>query len=142
MSKTYLDELSARNPSASQLLFASFLAALRELGLINFAVVNEAARLAGERLIRIYGGSGSKKDLVSRAAELMQLGVFEVEDDGEKIVFKMRSDTCRVCPKAVGGLELPVKLCPLPGLLGGYSGARPLLERVRREGGYCVIEFI
>ncbi len=121
-------------------LVASALAAFREEGVLNYAIVTSSMRKAGERLALIYGRPLDPLEALRRAQELLELaGKVEVEDRGDHYYVRVATKTCRVCPKAVGGLELPGRLCPLPGLFSGFAGLEPDLEGTRKDGAYCVI---
>lgn len=134
-----IEEIARRGVKPLHAFVALMLAALREFGVINFGVVHEVTKQVGEKMASLYGRGGNPSESLERAASLLEVGEFEVVPDRSSTLFRLKSDTCRVCPKGVGGLELPGKLCPLVGLLAGYSGMKA--EEARKEGSYCVIEF-
>ncbi len=121
-----------------QAFVASLMAAFREVGVLNFGVVYIATENVGRRLASIYGREDSPGKSLTKIAEMLELGEYRLEEGGGEIVFAMKSESCRLCPRRVGGLELPGKLCPLPGLLSGFAGVRAEQD-VKREGEYCVI---
>ncbi|QOJ78607.1 hypothetical protein IG193_07570 [Infirmifilum lucidum] len=132
--------LEERGVTPLHVLVASALAAFREEGVLNYALVTSSMQKAGERLALVYGRPPDPLEALRRAHELLQFaGGVEVEDRGGHYYVRVATRTCRVCPKAVGGLELPGRLCPLPGLLSGFAGLRPDLEGTRKDGTYCVI---
>lgn len=135
----HIEEIKRRGAKPLHVFTAYLLASLRDLGVINYGVVQRTTRHVGQKLALIYGRDSSAAEAIVRAAELLEVGRFEVLSGGESVIFRLKSNTCRICPKGVGELELPGRLCPLVGLLGGFSGAEA--EEARREGGYCVIEF-
>lgn len=102
-----------RGVTLPRALVASLLASLRKEGLLNFAVMASAARRAGERPARLYGTPRGSVAALGRANELLQFaGDVELEDSGSSVVVGVVARTCRICPKTVGGLELP--RAPLP----------------------------
>lgn len=133
------EEVHRRGVTPLHAFIAFLLAALREFGVINYGVVQEVTRKVGEKMAAVYGRTDDSHESIRRIAELLEVGEFEVQSNGSKTVFRLKSSTCRFCPKGVGGLELPGKLCPFVGLLAGFSGTKS--TEARREGSYCVIEY-
>jgi len=121
-----------------QAFVASLITAFREIGVLNFGVVYMATEKVGRRLAAIYGREDSPAKSLRKIAEILELGEYKLEERENAITFAMKSETCRLCPRRVGGLELPGKLCPLPGLLSGFAATRAEQD-VRREGEYCII---
>ncbi len=134
-----VEEIIRRGVKPLHAFVALMLAALREFGVINFGVVHEVTKQVGEKMALIYGRGSSPSESLEKAASLLEVGQFEVVPNQGNLLFMLKSSTCRVCPKGVGGLELPGKLCPLVGLLAGFSGMKA--EEARKEGSYCVMEF-
>jgi hypothetical protein len=130
--------LERKSVKPVQAFVASLMAAFREVGVLNFGVVYIATENVGRRLASIYGRESSPGKSLARIAEMLELGEYRLEEGEGEIVFAMKSESCRLCPRRVGGLELPGKLCPLPGLLSGFAGVRAEQD-VKREGEYCVI---
>ncbi|PLJ77925.1 hypothetical protein [Infirmifilum sp. SLHALR2] len=132
--------LEERKVTPLHAFVASALAAFREEGVLNYAILTSSMQKVGERLSQIYGRPADPLEALRRATDLLQLaGSVEVEDRADHYLVKVATGTCRLCPKAVGGLELPGRLCPLPGLLAGFAGLKPDLEGTRRDGAHCVI---
>ena len=130
--------LESKGVKPMQAFVASLIAAFREVGVLNFGVVYMATEKVGKRLAAIYGREDSPAKSLTKVVEMLELGEFKVEEQEGGLVFAMRSESCRLCPRRVGGLELPGKLCPLPGLLSGFAGVPAELD-VKRDGEYCVI---
>ncbi|MEM1852925.1 MAG: hypothetical protein QW394_07235 [Thermofilaceae archaeon] len=137
----HLDEIKRRGVSPYQVLFASMLATMREYRILSYVTVCGIMSDVGKRLAGIYGREDGLAGTLRRIAELLEVGEFEVAENPEGVTFAIKTSTCRICPRGVGGLTLPEKLCPLVGLLAGYAGIDYRPDDHRREGGYCIIEF-
>lgn len=119
---------------------ASSLATFREEGVLNYAIVTKAMENVGRRLRTLYGLDGQPVEVILKSNKVLRLAEYlEVEEDPQYIFTKILTKSCNICPRAVGGLELPGRLCPFPGLLSGLTGLKPDLEGTKREGDFCKI---
>ncbi|MEM4791207.1 MAG: hypothetical protein QXQ60_04470 [Thermofilum sp.] len=136
-----VSEIERRGANPYQVLLATMLASMGEHRILSYVIVCGVMNDVGRKLAGIYGRGDGLAGSIRKVAELFEVGEYELVEEEGKVAFKVKTDTCRICPKGVGGLTLPEKLCPLVGLLSGYAGVNHRLESHRREGGYCIIEF-
>ena len=148
-------------------LFASFLAALEDAGVLNQAVVNFMAKRAGRnlhaylkvmKLLRSDGGTSFErfKSLVESVNDALAIGErVEVHlRDGDTVLVGLGGRFCRYCPKGVGLAEIPGTACPFPRLIEAiarleglnvsyepFSGPEGRVAAVRKEGGLCWIQY-
>jgi hypothetical protein len=114
--------------------FASFFGGLGELGMLNQGSINIVAKRAAEYLYAyldakdilpdmnaIPGDTSVEviKNLVLYVNKIMSLvGEYDLQQvDEEQVVLLITENTCRICPKGVGGAEVKGTLCPIPSLL-------------------------
>jgi hypothetical protein len=114
--------------------FSSFFAGLAELGMINQGSINIVARRAADYLYSyleakeilpdmnaVPGESSTEiaKNLFLYINKILSLvgeyDLKEVEDN--QAVLLLAGDTCRICPKGVGGAAVKGTLCPIPSLI-------------------------
>ncbi|MGC9146465.1 MAG: hypothetical protein ACP5GL_01415 [Infirmifilum sp.] len=129
-----------RNVTPLHAFIASSLASFREEGVLNYAIVTRAMENVGKKLLNIYSFSNNPKEAILEANELLHFAEqLSLEEDTLHLYVKVTTSSCNICPKAVGGLELPGRLCPLAGFFSGITGLKPDLENTGREGGFCKI---
>ncbi|QOJ78552.1 hypothetical protein IG193_07290 [Infirmifilum lucidum] len=120
---------------------AKALAAFREEGFLKYAIVKGAMARVGKSLADIYGKPEDPAQAVMFLNGLLGFaGRLEARLDGNTLRVVIDSSTCRICPRVVGGAELTEPLCPMPGLLSGYLGARLNGIGLRKEGQTCIVE--
>jgi hypothetical protein len=141
--------------------FSSFFAGLAELGMINQGSINIVARRAAEYLYSyldakeilpdmsaVPGDTPTEvaKNLILYINKILSLvGEYEFKDteDGMAVLL-ITGNTCRVCPKGVGGAEVKGTLCPIPSLvesLVNKIAGKEMLDLVttgiEKEGPSC-----
>ncbi len=124
--------------------FSSFFAGLAELGMINQGSINIVARRAAEYLYSYLDAKEILPDLAAVPGEttaevaknlflyinkiLSLVGEYDLKEteDGQAVLL-LSGNTCRICPKGVGGAEVKGTLCPIPSLVEG------LVNRIAQE---------
>jgi hypothetical protein len=114
--------------------FSSFFAGLAELGMINQGSINIVARRAADYLYSyleakeilpdmaaVPGGTSTEiaKNLFLYINKILSLvGEYDLKEteDGQALLL-LSGNTCRICPKGVGGAEVKGTLCPIPSLV-------------------------
>ncbi len=157
------EKIEERQLQPHHIFLASFLAGLNEMGMLNQASVNVAARRAGRYLaeyVRVRGGlpepAGTAAETAQRYVahldELMGLGTkLEIGQENGTTWCKVVSNGCRFCPKGVGEAELEGTLCPYPGLIEefvnqllpeGQSLSLVMINRrpLAKEEGVCLVQ--
>ena len=141
--------------------FASFFAGLGELGMLNQGSINIVAKRAAEYLYAyldakeilpdmhlVPGDSQPEviKNLVLYVNKILSLvGEYDLQQvDDEQFVLLITGNTCRICPKAVGGAAVKGTLCPIPSLLENLLNKiaqRDIVELItngiEKDGGTC-----
>jgi hypothetical protein len=124
--------------------FASFFGGLGELGLVNQGSINIVSKRAAEYLYSFLDAKDILpdmdtvpgdttvdivKNLILYVNKILSLvGEYDLRQvDGDQVVLLISGNTCRICPKGVGGAELKGTLCPVPTLLEG------LINRIAQE---------
>ncbi len=127
-----------RQLKATNIFIASFIAGLNEMGLLNQANVLWASRRAGRSLsecARLRGLMNQApadvyekaKFFLEKLVEMLDLAVRkEIKLEGDILSIKIYKNTCKFCPKGVGGAQLEGTLCPYPGMMHEYL--KKLLE--------------
>ncbi len=149
-----LKEYKKRGLKPFHVFIASSLALFRRYGALNLGVMTITMEEVGRRLAAIALGEDPGLRSVDEAVEalnrMLELNSrLTVSVEGDGIVVRSGSETCRICPRGVGELELPGSLCPYIGLIRGFlasiSGVELELadpqEPVKKDGGDCVIEY-
>jgi hypothetical protein len=145
--------------------FVSFFAGLGELGMLNQGSINIVAKRAAEYLyayleakeilpdLNSVPGSTSTeviKNLILYINKILSLvGEYDLQQvDEEKVALLITGDTCRICPKGVGGAEVKGTLCPIPSLIENLINKiaqKEILELltagIEKEGGICKAHF-
>lgn len=151
-----LKEYKKRGLKPFHAFIASSLALFRRYGALNLGVMTITMEEVGRRLAAIAlsedpglrsAGEAEAVEALNRMLELNSRLTVSVEGDG--VVVRSGRETCRICPRGVGELELPGSLCPYLGLIRGFlasvSGVELGLadpqEPVKKDGGDCVIEY-
>ena len=147
------------NANAYHVYIACMLARFRELGLLKFGIIKSAAESTGNCLARYVAEQGVSFSNVEEALEFINdvMGFSDevrLEARGSSAIEVMfHKDSCRICPRQIGGLELPGPACPNVGFVKGYLEGLGLvklkenfnIERgetpVRFQNGYCVISY-
>lgn len=145
--------------------FSSFFGGLAELGLINQGSINIVAKRAGEHLYSyleakdilpdlsaVPGNTPTEiaKNLILFINKILSFaGEYEFKDveDGQAALL-IAENTCRICPKDVGGAEVKGTLCPIPNLVEGLVNKlaqQDMLELItngiEKEGPTCKAYF-
>lgn len=124
--------------------FSSFFAGLAELGMINQGSINIVARRAAEYLYSYLEAKEILPDMAAVPGEtttevaknlflyinkiLSLVGEYDLKDSGEgQAVLLLAGNTCRICPKGVGGAAVKGTLCPIPSLV------ERLVNKIARE---------
>lgn len=157
VSMSICQEYEKRKLKPYHILIATSLALFRRYGALNFGVVNVAMEETGRKLAQLAlkerGEEIRGRDipgLVSLLNEMLGMNSeLEAELTGDTLTVKSRTSLCKLCPKGVGGLELPGRLCPYVGLIRGFVEEIANLsldvdfngEFFKKEGGYCVIKY-
>lgn len=126
MYKTKLDRtlrvIKERDVGLQGLMLASMISSLDRLGLLTQGTV---AALAGDftpKLCAYFIHKGIiKKDMnVKDILDTMfrsfgyKYGEYKIETKDNEVLVNIVTDKCKVCPKGVGGAEIPGTACPLP----------------------------
>lgn len=141
--------------------FSSFFAGLAELGMINQGSINIVAKRAADYLYSYLDAKEILPDMSAVPGDspteiamnlilyinkiLSLVGEYEFKDaDDGMAVLLITGNTCRVCPKGVGGAEVKGTLCPIPSLvesLVNKIAGKELLDLVtagiEKEGANC-----
>lgn len=141
--------------------FSSFFAGLAELGMINQGSINIVAKRAADYLYSYLDAKEILPDMSSVPGEtntevvknlilyinkiLSLVGDYEFKDaEDDMAVLLITGNTCRICPKGVGGAEVKGTLCPIPSLvesLVNKIAGKDLLDLVttgiEKEGPNC-----
>jgi len=135
------EEILRRGVQPHHFFIAKSFAAFRDEGFLKYAIVKGAMARVGKALREEYG---APEDPAEAAVFLNGLlgfaGSLEAARDGQTLRVTIDSSTCRICPRAVGGADLTEPLCPIPGLLGGYTGAKANGLPLRKDGQKCIVE--
>ena len=123
-----------RDLSPYHSFFSSFFAGLAELGMINQGSINIVSKRAADYLYSyleakdilpdmgdVPGNSTTEvaKNLILYVNKILSLvGEYDFKDveDGQAVLL-IAGNTCRICPKGVGGAEVKGTLCPVPNLI-------------------------
>ena len=141
--------------------FSSFFGGLAELGMINQGSINIVSKRAAEYLysyleakeilpdMKAVPGETSTevaKNLILYINKILSLvGEYEFKEmENGQAVLLITGNTCRICPKGVGGAEVKGTLCPIPTLvvsLVNKIAQQELLELVttgiEKDGPSC-----
>lgn len=145
--------------------FSSFFAGLGELGMVNQGSINIVSKRAAEYLYSyleakeilpdmssVPGNSSTEvtKNLILYINKILSLvGEYDFKDaeDGQAVLL-ITGNTCRICPKAVGGAAVKGTLCPIPSLVEGLVNRiaqKDILELVtsgiEKDGPTCKAYF-
>lgn len=150
-------EYKKRKLKPCHVLIATSLALFRKYGALNFGVVlvtmEETGRKLAQLILKEKGESIrslSIPEIVSFLNQMIDMNSeLKTELVGDTLIVKSRSSLCKLCPKGVGGLELPGRLCPYVGLIRGFVEEITGLylesdfngDFFKREGDYCVIKY-
>ncbi|RLD08894.1 MAG: hypothetical protein DRI65_00885 [Chloroflexota bacterium] len=154
-----------RNLNPYHSFFSSFFAGLAELGMINQGSINIVSKRAAEYLYSyleakeilpdlgaVPGDTPTEvaKNLILYINKILNLvGEYDFKDaeDGMAVLM-IAGNTCRICPKGVGGAEVKGTLCPIPTLIENLVNRiaqKDLLELVtsgiEKEGSTCKAYF-
>ncbi|MFL7813145.1 MAG: hypothetical protein ACK2TT_01930 [Anaerolineales bacterium] len=114
--------------------FSSFFAGLAELGMINQGSINIVAKRAAEYLYSYLEAKEILPDMAAVPGEtstevaknlflyinkiLSLVGEYDmIETEEGQALLLLSGNTCRICPKGVGGAEVKGTLCPIPSLV-------------------------
>ena len=147
------------NANVYHVYIACMLARFRELGMLKFGIIKGASEATG-RCIAQYIAATHGQNFGSIEEALKQLNsAFTFSDEVcvkayENVLEVMfHKDSCKICPRNVGGLELPGPACPNVGFVKGYLEELGLvklkenydLEKgeppLKQQDGYCMISY-
>ena len=141
--------------------FASFFAGLGELGMLNQGSINIVAKRAADYLYAYLDAKEILPDLNSvpgnNSAEVIKnlvlyvnkilalVGDYDLQQvNDEEVALMITGNTCRICPKGVGGAAVKGTLCPIPSLLESLLNKiaqKEILELIttgiEKDGGTC-----
>jgi len=157
------EEIKKRDLNIFHVFIASLLGQLAERGTLNIGFLNMILRSIGEKIaeyltvvIGPFSKMGDIKENIKKSIEeiVSYLDPFKEYSLGfvqNGLIIQINADTCKFCPKRVGGAELPRSLCPFPVLIGEIISNRiklklePIIPGVRRrkinEKTYCVFGY-
>jgi len=145
--------------------FASFFGGLGELGMLNQGSINIVAKRAADYLYAYLDAKEILPDMDAVPGEstteiinnlilyinkiLSLVGEYDLQEAGEdQVVLLIAGQTCRICPKGVGGAEVKGTLCPIPSLLEALINKiaqKNMLELIttgiEKEGSTCKAYF-
>jgi len=145
--------------------FASFFAGLGELGMLNQGSINIVAKRAADYLYAYLDAKDILPDLDAVPGDteaevvknlilyinkiLSMVGEYDLQEAGDNtVVLLIAGNTCRICPKGVGGAEVKGTLCPIPSLLEALINKiaqKDMLELItagiEKEGPTCKAYF-
>ena len=141
--------------------FSSFFAGLAELGMLNQGSINIVAKRAADYLYSYLDAKDILPDMgavpgstttevvknlflyINKILSLVGEYDFQDTEDGQAVLL-IAGNTCRICPKGVGGAEVKGTLCPVPNLVEGLVNKiaqKDLLELIttgiEKEGVTC-----
>ncbi len=123
-----------RNLDPFQTFFSSFFAGLAELGMINQGSINIVTKRAAEYMYSYLEAKEILPDMSTVPGEtsaevvknlflyinkvLSLVGDYDLKEaeDGQALLL-ISGNTCRICPKGVGGAAVKGTLCPIPTLV-------------------------
>lgn len=123
-----------RNLDPFQTFFSSFFAGLAELGMINQGSINIVAKRAAEYMYSFLEAKEILPDISAVPGEtstevvknlflyinkvLNLVGDYDLQEaeDGQALLL-ISGNTCRICPKGVGGAAVKGTLCPIPSVV-------------------------
>jgi hypothetical protein len=141
--------------------FSSFFAGLAELGMINQGSINIVAKRAAEYLYSYLDAKEILPDMSAVPGEttaevaknlflyinkiLSLVGEYDLkETENGQAVLLLSGNTCRICPKGVGGAEVKGSLCPIPSLVEGLVNKiaqedmlKLVTSGIEKEGTTC-----
>ncbi len=141
--------------------FASFFGGLGELGMLNQGSINIVSKRAADYLYAyldakeilpdmnaVPGDTSAEviKNLILYVNKILSLvGEYDLKEaEQDQVVLLISGDTCRICPKGVGGASVKGTLCPIPSLLEGLINKLAQKEMVKlitsgieKEGSTC-----
>ncbi len=145
--------------------FAAFFAGLGELGMLNQGSINIVAKRAADYLYAyldakqilpemsaVPGDTPAAviKNLVLYVNKILSLvGEYDLQQtNDDQVVLLITGNTCRICPKGVGGAAVKGTLCPIPSLLENLLNRiakRDIVQLVtsgiEKDGGICKAYF-
>jgi hypothetical protein len=153
-----LDRSLKVNANAYHVYIACILAKLMEKGVLEFGVLKEVTEDTGRCMAQYISAHGLSFNNAQEALlflnDLMGLtDEVKIEPRGDTLEVRLNRDSCRICPRNVGGLDLPGPACPNIGFIKGYLEGLGLLKLkeeysmekgkipVKHEDGWCVITY-
>jgi hypothetical protein len=145
--------------------FAAFFAGLGELGMLNQGSINIVSRRAAEYLYSyleakeilpdpqaVPGNTPAEviKNYILYINKILALvGEYDLQPVGEdQVVLLVSGNTCRICPKGVGGASIKGTLCPIPSLLENLINriaqkdmVRLITNGIEKDGSTCKAYF-
>ena len=145
--------------------FASFFAGLGELGMLNQGSINIVAKRAADYLYSYLDAKEILPDMNAVPGDtkleiiqnlimyvnkiLTMVGEYDLQEIGDnKVILLIEGNTCRICPKGVGGAAVKGTLCPIPSLLEALINMiaqKDMLELIttgiEKEGSTCKAHF-
>lgn len=145
--------------------FAAFFAGLGELGMLNQGSINIVAKRAADYLYAyldakqilpemsaVPGDTPAAviKNLVLYVNKILSLvGEYDLQQtNDDQVVLLITGNTCRICPKGVGGAAVKGTLCPIPSLLENLLNrianrdiVQLITSGIEKDGGICKAYF-
>jgi hypothetical protein len=150
-----------RNLDPFQTFFSSFFAGLAELGMINQGSINIVAKRAADYMYSYLEAKEILPDMSSvpgkTSTEVVKnlflyinkilnlVGEYDLKEaeDGQALLL-ISGDTCRICPKGVGGAAVKGTLCPIPSLVESLVNriaqddlVKLMTSGIEKEGTTC-----
>ncbi len=117
--------IKERNVNLASITLASLIASLSELGILTQGTISSLAKYFTPRICAYMLEKGiidPSKPLPENLRRVFGEYAFTDEDyevdlSDSKIHVEVVTDRCKVCPKGVGGAEIPGSACPMPHFL-------------------------
>jgi hypothetical protein len=146
------------NANAYHVYIACILAKLMEKGVLEFGVLKEVTEDTGRCMAQYISAHGLSFNNAQEALLFLN-DIMGFTDEvkavprGDVLEVRLNREACRICPRNVGGLELPGPACPNIGFIKGYLEGLGLLKLkekysmekgempLKQENGQCIITY-
>ncbi len=143
-----------REVNLASITLASLIASLSELGILTQGTVAALAKYFTPRIcayMKVKGVIDEGKPIEENMKRVFEEYAFKDGDyrfkaSGNEVEIEIVTKRCKVCPKGVGGAEIPGTACPIPhfaatclSILTGKSWKAKRVNKgtVEKEGGLC-----
>ena len=134
-------------------LFATFIGAFHESGILTQGIVNLVASKAAEILYGYLTAMNAIKqgehvrvsELFDSVLRALDWGEWEISEEGDELVLRIETNKCKYCPRGVGRAPLPSTACPPPKLLEKLAqlhGEKVAAEAIRKGAKITYVEKI